>query len=249
MLQLFNTFSSKKEEFKSFEKNLVKIFICGPTLYDYTHLGHARIFLTYDLLCRLLHDNGYATDVLVNMTDINQNVFNKAKEKSDDYSTIARFYSSQFITDLALLNINSITRLAHVSDYVSSMEKEISKLVEQNIAYSANGNIYLDVSKVKDYGIMSKQSKEQLNLHRLDIGPHKKNQEDIMLWNCSEDLDSLGIVNLAKAFRGGTCKIQQWPLKTLDETMTYMEVQESFCIPITKHILHNTNCLQVVTTL
>src|SRR2546430_7213421 len=102
-------------------------------------------------------------------------------------STIARFYSSQFITDLALLNINSITRLAHVSDYVSSMEKEISKLVEQNIAYSANGNIYLDVSKVKDYGIMSKQSKEQLNLHRLDIGPHKKNQEDVMLWNCSED--------------------------------------------------------------
>jgi len=187
MLQLFNTFSLKKEEFKSFEKNLVKIFICGPTLYDYTHLGHARIFLTYDLLCRLLHDNGYATDILVNMTDINQNVFNKAKEKSDDYSTIARFYSSQFITDLALLNINSITRLAHVSDYVSSMEKEISKLVEQNIAYSANGNIYLDVSKVKDYGIMSKQSKEQLNLHRLDIGPHKKNQEDIMLWNCSED--------------------------------------------------------------
>src|SRR5207245_8985662 len=105
MLQLFNTFSSKKEEFKSFEKNLVKIFICGPTLYDYTHLGHARIFLTYDLLCRLLHDNGYATDVLVNMTDITQNVFHRTQEKADDHSTLERYNSSEFITDLALLNI------------------------------------------------------------------------------------------------------------------------------------------------
>jgi len=187
MLKLFNSFSSKKEDLEPFERSLVKIFICGPTLYDYTHLGHARIFLTYDLLCRFLRDNNYATDVLVNMTDINQNVFNKAKEKGDDYSVIARFYSSQFMLDLNLLNIKSISRLAHVSDYVSSMEKEISKLLEQKIAYSANGNIYLDVSTLKDYGALSKQSKEQLNLHRLDVGPNKKNQEDIMLWNCSED--------------------------------------------------------------
>ena len=187
MLKLFNSFSSKKEDFEPFERSLVKIFICGPTLYDYTHLGHARIFLIYDLLCRFLRENNYATDVLVNMTDINQNVFNKAKEKDDDYSVIARFYSSQFMLDLNLLNIKSISRLAHVSDYVSSMEKEISKLLEKKIAYSANGNIYLGVSTLQDYGALSKQSKEQLNLHRLDIGPNKKNQEDIMLWNCSED--------------------------------------------------------------
>jgi len=187
MLKLFNSFSSNKEDFEPFGRSLVKIFICGPTLYDYTHLGHARIFLTYDLLCRFLRENNYATDVLVNMTDINQNVFNKAKEKDDDYSVIARFYSSQFMLDLNLLNIKSISRLAHVSDYVSSMEKEISKLLEKKIAYSANGNIYLDVSTLKDYGALSKQSKEQLNLHRLDMGPNKKNQEDIMLWNCSED--------------------------------------------------------------
>ncbi len=187
MLKLFDSLSSKKEDFEPFEKNLVKIFICGPTLYDYTHIGHARIFLIYDLLCRLLHEDGYTTDVLVNMTDINQNVFKKAKENSEDYSTTARFYSSQFINDLHLLNINSINRFAHVSDFVTSMEEQISNLMEQNIAYSANGNIYLDTSKVKDYGTMSKQSKEQLNLHRLDIGPHKKSQEDIMLWNCSED--------------------------------------------------------------
>ena len=187
MLKLFNTFSLKKEDFEPFDKPYVKIFICGPTLYDYTHLGHARIFLTYDLLCRYLKSQGYTTDVLVNMTDINQNVFNKAIDQETNYVTLTQFYSAEFIKDLALLNITSITRLAHVSDYVKSIVKHISFLIEHKNAYSTNGNIYFDTSTAKDYGIISKQSRQQLNLHRLDIGPNKKNQEDFMLWNCSED--------------------------------------------------------------
>ena len=187
MLKLFNTFSLKKEDFEPFDKPTVKIFICGPTLYDYTHLGHARIFLIYDLLCRYLKSQGYTTDVLVNMTDINQNVFNKAIEQKTDYASLARFYASEFIKDLSLLNISSITRLAHVSDYVNNIVKHIAFLIEHKNAYSANGNIYFDTATVKDYGIISKQSRQQLNLHRMDIGPNKKNQEDFMLWNCSED--------------------------------------------------------------
>lgn len=187
MFKLFNSFSSKKEDFEPFQKEVVKIFICGPTLYDYTHLGHSRIFLTYDLLCRHLQDKGYNTDVLVNMTDINQNVFSKAKEEFTDSHAIAKLYASKFIEDLNLLNIKNINRLAYVSDYVWSIEKQISKLLEQKIAYFANGNIYLDTSLVPKYGMLSKQSREQLLLHRLDIGPNKKSQEDIMLWNCSDD--------------------------------------------------------------
>jgi len=187
MLKLFNTFSLKKEDFEPFDKSTVKIFICGPTLYDYTHLGHARIFLTYDLLCRYLKSQGYTPDVLVNMTDINQNVFNKAIEQETDYVTLTRFYSAEFIKDLVLLNISSITRLAHVSDYVRSIVKHIAFLIEHKNAYSAHGNIYFDTTTVKNYGIISKQSRQQLNLHRMDVGPNKKNQEDFMLWNCSED--------------------------------------------------------------
>jgi len=187
MLKIFNTFSLKKEDFEPFDAPDVKIFICGPTLYDYTHLGHARIFLTYDLLCRYLQAKGFRTDVLVNMTDINQNVFNKAIEQATNYRTLARFYSDQFIKDLRLLNITTITRLAHVSDYVKDIIQHITVLMKNKNAYSANGNIYFDTKTVNDYGIISKQSREQLNLHRMDIGPNKKNQEDIMLWNCSED--------------------------------------------------------------
>jgi len=187
MLKLFNSFSSDKEDFEPFDKPDVKIFICGPTLYDYTHLGHARIFLTYDILCRYLASQDYKTDVLVNMTDINQSVFNKALDQQTDYHTLTRFYSDEFIKDLNLLNIHTITRLAHVSDYVLNIVKHISYLMKNNHAYSANGNIYFDTQKSKDYGKISKQSSEQLKLHRLDIGPNKKNPEDFMLWNCSED--------------------------------------------------------------
>jgi cysteinyl-tRNA synthetase len=187
MLKIFNSFSLKKEDFEPFDKSHVKIFICGPTLYDYTHLGHARIFLTYDLLCRYLQARGFKTDMLVNMTDINQNVFNKATEQTVDYRTLTRFYSGQFIKDLELLNIITITRLAHVSDYVKKITEHIHFFMEHKNAYSANGNIYFDTQTVNDYGVISKQSRQQLNLHRLDIGPNKKNQEDIMLWNCSED--------------------------------------------------------------
>ncbi len=187
MLKIFNSFSLKKEDFEPFDKPHVKIFICGPTLYDYTHLGHARIFLTHDLLCRYLQAKGFTTDVLVNMTDINQNVFNKSIEQSTDYRTLTRFYSDQFIKDLELLNITTITRLAHVSDYVKSIIKHITVLMKNKNAYSANGNIYFDTKTVDNYGVISKQSRQQLNLHRMDIGPNKKNQGDIMLWNCSED--------------------------------------------------------------
>ena len=128
MLKLFNSFSLNKEDFEPFEKPNVKIFICGPTLYDYTHLGHARIFLTYDLLCRYLKNKGYKTDVLVNMTDINQSVFDRAIEQGTNFLTLTQFYSDEFIKDLGLLNISSITRLAHVSDYVNSIIKHISFL-------------------------------------------------------------------------------------------------------------------------
>lgn len=187
MLKLFNSFSSEKEDFEPFDKPDVKIFICGPTLYDYTHLGHARIFLVYDLLCRYLQSQYFKTDVLVNMTDINQSVFNKAIDQQTDYHTLTRFYSNEFIKDLDLLNIRTITRLAHVSDYVPIIVKHISYLIKNKNAYSANGNMYFDTQTVNDYGKISKQSRSQLKLHRLDIGPNKKNPEDFMLWNCSED--------------------------------------------------------------
>ena len=189
MLRLYNSFSLSKEDFVPFEKNLAKVFICGPTVYDYMHLGHARIFLTYDILSRFLNDQGIKTDVLVNITDINQQVFRKARENNTACKQVAEFYTNEFISDLSLLGIKSVSRIVYVSDYVPFIESEIKKLEEKQIAYYAHGNVYLDVSQVQNYGKLSQQTRDQIDMHRLDIGPGKRNPEDIMLWNCSEDFD------------------------------------------------------------
>ena len=116
-------------------------------------------FLTYDLLSRCLNDQGHGTDILVNITDINQNVFNRAKENSTTYKDVAKFYASAFLNDICSLNIHSINRLAFVSDYVSDIEKQVHTLIEKHVAYMAHGNVYLDISKVKDYGKISHQTK------------------------------------------------------------------------------------------
>lgn len=189
MICIFNSISLRKDSFKPLDENTARIFICGPTLYDFTHLGHARIFLTYDLMCRHLNQRGIPTDVLVNMTDINQNVFNKAALEGRDYREVAHFYANAFADDLSLLNIRSVSRLAYVSDFLESIKGHILKLLDDDFAYYANGNVYLDSSKLESYGNLSRQSQDQLLDHRLDIGPHKKNQTDIMLWNCSEEFD------------------------------------------------------------
>ncbi|MDE1843021.1 MAG: class I tRNA ligase family protein [Thaumarchaeota archaeon] len=189
MFRLYNSFSLSKEDFVPFQKNLARVFICGPTVYDYMHLGHARIFLTYDVLSRFLNDQGIKTDVLVNITDINQQVFRKAKENSATYKQVAEFYTNEFISDLSLLGIKSVSRVAYVSDYIPFIESEIKKLEKKELAYRAHGNVYLDVSQVRNYGKISQQTRDQINMHRLDIGPGKKNPEDIMLWNCTDDFD------------------------------------------------------------
>ena len=187
MLKLFDHISAQKKEFEPSERRKVKIFLCGPTLYDFTHLGHARIFLTYDLLSRHLQEKGLSTDVLVNMTDINQNVFSKAIEQKTHYLNLAKFYSEEFAKDLSLLNITTITRLARTSDYVNDMVENISSLMSHGNAYWVNGKIYFDTSKSSDFGILSKQSPRDLDLHRLDIGPNKKNHADFLLWNSWDD--------------------------------------------------------------
>ena len=187
MLKLFDHISKRKKNFQSSEHDRVKIFLCGPTLYDLTHIGHARIFLTYDLLARHLYEKGFLADVLVNMTDINQNVFNKTIEQKIDYHELTKFYSDEFVQDLFLMNIHTITRLARASDYVPNMVENISQLIDNGYAYSANGNVYFDTSKSNEFGYLSKQSQVDLDLHRLDIGPNKKNHSDFLLWNSSDD--------------------------------------------------------------
>ena len=173
-------------------KNVIRIFVCGPTLYDNFHIGHARVFVLVDLIIRLLESKSYIPHVIVNVTDIDP----KIKENNINLDIIFK----AFIDDLNNLEISDLI-YAKTSDYVKEAKNLTGMLIKRKLAYSINGNIYLDTSKFKKYGVLSHLSKSQLLDQRYDIDINKRNVTDIFLWNTS---DSYGIEFNDKILGDGT---------------------------------------------
>jgi cysteinyl-tRNA synthetase len=185
MLKIFDSLSMKKLKFRT-KTDQVKIFICGPTVYDYSHLGHARIFLFYDFVARYLRFKGWSPTIIVNITDIDPKISSKAKiEGISEHDLSSKFIEELFI-DLSLLGVDNSLNFARVSDYIDIARQLLSKLLEHKLAYSKNGNVYLNTAKVKSYGELSKMTRSELDNRRLDIAPGKYNSTDILLWNAAD---------------------------------------------------------------
>jgi cysteinyl-tRNA synthetase len=171
---------------------IVRIFVCGPTLDDNCHIGHARIFVLVNLISRLLRSRNYIPHVIVNITDIDPKLY------EDNINT--DFIFKNLIDDLNRLDICDLN-YARATDYVQESKYLIGKLVKAELAYSVNGNVYLDTSKFKSYGALSHLSKKELWNQRYDIDINKRNVTDIFLWNTS---DNYGIQYNDKNFGNGT---------------------------------------------
>lgn len=185
MLKIFDSLSMKKRHFRT-NTDHVKIFICGPTVYDYSHLGHARIFLFYDFVARYLLFKGWSPMIIVNITDIDPKISFKAKmEGVSEHDLSSRFIGELFI-DLSLLGVDNSLNFARVSDYIDTARQLVSKLLESKLAYSKNGNIYLNTANVKSYGELSRMTRSELDNRRFDIAPGKYNSTDILLWNAAD---------------------------------------------------------------
>ena len=174
------------------------MLICGPTVYDFSHLGHARILLFYDLVARYLILSGIRTTAILNITDIDPKLSFRAKEERSSAEDISNRFINELLIDIQSLGINTLS-IARTSQYVKTARKLILGLLNNKRAYFANGNVYLDTSSLLSYGKLSRMSKEDLVNRRLDISPGKKNPNDILLWNGSDDFgqkyydDFLGI--------------------------------------------------------
>jgi cysteinyl-tRNA synthetase len=175
-LKIFDTLTKGNISIKLWNKR-IRIFVCGPTLYDNCHIGHARLFVLVDLIVRILLSKNCIPHVIVNVTDIDPNI-NKNKINSD-------LLFDDFINDLNKLEINDLI-FAKTSDYVKEAKELIGKLIKRNLAYSVNGNVYLDTSKFNTYGALSHLSKKNLSNQRYDIDINKRNITDIFLWNTSD---------------------------------------------------------------
>jgi cysteinyl-tRNA synthetase len=184
-LRIFNTLSGLKEKATPSDGNL-RMLICGPTVYDFSHLGHERILLFYDLVAKYLMLSGKRATAILNITDIDPKISLRAKEERSSAADISNRFIKELMIDIQSLGINTLC-IARTSDYVETAKKLILELLSKKRAYFSNGNIYLDTSSLVSYGKLSQMSREDLVNSRVDIAPGKKNPNDILLWNGIDD--------------------------------------------------------------
>ena len=182
-MKLYNTMTNKIEEFKTIEENKVKMYVCGPTVYNYIHLGNARPIVVFDTLARYFRYKGMEVDFVQNFTDVDDKIINKAVEDGISASEISEKYIGHFFEDIAKLNILEDVKRPKVTENMAEIIEIIQKLIDNGFAYEKDGDVYFEVKKYKDYGKLSNQKIEELELGaRIDVSEIKKNPMDFALW-------------------------------------------------------------------
>ncbi|RSN70640.1 cysteine--tRNA ligase [Candidatus Korarchaeum cryptofilum] len=181
-LVVFNTLTRRFEPFEPLVGRRVFMFVCGPTVYDYSHLGHARTYVFYDTLARFLRKLGYSLFYLQNITDVDDKIVNRAAEEGRDPVELAREFESYYYEDMRALNITSVNLYARASDYLKEIFEQVETLIKLGKAYVTESGVYFDITTFPDYGKLSGQRPEELRVHRIEPDPTKRNPGDFALW-------------------------------------------------------------------
>ena len=182
-MKLYNTMTNKIEEFKTIEENKVKMYVCGPTVYNYIHLGNARPIVVFDTLARYFKYKGMEVDYVQNFTDVDDKNINKSIEEGISASEVSEKYIKCFFEDINRLNILDSVKRPKVTENMEEIIEIIQKLIDNGFAYEKDGDVYFEVKKYKDYGKLSNQKIEELELGaRIDVSEIKKNPMDFALW-------------------------------------------------------------------
>ena len=187
-MKLYNTMTNKIEEFKTIEENKVKMYVCGPTVYNYIHLGNARPIVVFDTLARYFKYKGMEVDYVQNFTDVDDKIINKSIEEGISASEVSEKYIKCFFEDINRLNILESVKRPKVTENMAEIIEIIQKLIDNGFAYEKDGDVYFEVKKYKDYGKLSNQKIEDLELGaRIDVSEIKKNPVDFALWKKKKD--------------------------------------------------------------
>jgi len=188
MLKLHNTLSRKKEVFKPRKDKKVNIFVCGPTTYDFSHIGHARTYIVFDTITKYLRQKGYDVFYLQNITDIDDKIIQRAKEKKVSPQKLAKDFEREYLKDMKTLKINSVTKYARATEHIKEIISQVKRLLEKGCAYKIEDGIYYDISKFTDYGKLSKRTILQAEdaVSRIDTAEGKRNKGDFCLWKISK---------------------------------------------------------------
>ena len=187
-MKLYNTMTNKIEEFKTIEENKVKMYVCGPTVYNYIHLGNARPIVVFDTLARYFEHKGMKVEFVQNFTDVDDKIINKSIEEGTSASEVSEKYIKYFFEDISKLNILDSVKRPKVTENMAEIIEIIQKLIDNGFAYEKDGDVYFEVKKYKDYGKLSNQKIEELELGaRIDVSDIKKNPVDFALWKKKKD--------------------------------------------------------------
>ncbi|MBT8358125.1 MAG: cysteine--tRNA ligase [Desulfobacterales bacterium] len=186
-IQIYNTLSRKKETFEPGEKGRVKMYVCGPTVYDSCHIGHARSVVVFDVIARYLRSQGYEVTYVRNFTDVDDKIINKAKELGIDSKKVAERYINEFYSDMDALNVQRATFEPRATEHINDIIDIAKKLISKDFAYQVNGDVYFAVELYPDYGKLSGRKLEEMEAGaRVDVDQRKRNPFDFAIWKSAK---------------------------------------------------------------
>lgn len=182
-MKIFNTYSRSLEEFKPLNAGRIRMFVCGPTVYDFIHVGNARTFIIFDSFAKYLEESGFEVFYLQNITDIDDKIINRAREIGIEPEELSDRFYREFRKDMTALRVDSISLYAKSTLYIKEIISQIEVLYRKGFAYDSDDGIYFSVKKFSDFGKLSGQDMSQIRHGvRIDLSESKKDPEDFVLW-------------------------------------------------------------------
>lgn len=183
-MKLFNTMTRAKEDFVPLHPGRVGMYVCGPTVYDFIHIGNARPLIVFDALRRYLEHKGLAVDFVQNITDIDDKLINRAKREDTTVAALATRFTGEYLTDLKSLGVRQATHTPKATEHIDDILALICKLEEKGLAYAVdNGDVYFDTQALEGYGKLSGQNTDDLEAGaRIEVGEIKRHPMDFALW-------------------------------------------------------------------
>ncbi len=186
-LIIYNTLSRKEEEFHPLSEKDTRLFVCGQTVYDDAHIGHAKVYINFSIVSRWLRHLNYPLRYVQNITDVDDKIIARAKERNMDPIELARHFESRFLEDMDAIHVKEdVDTYIRSHDYIDQIREQIQLLLDKGYAYPLEGDVYYDVSKFPDYTKLSGVKLEELERHRIEPKEGKKNVYDFALWKAAK---------------------------------------------------------------
>lgn len=186
-IKIYNTLTRQKETFKPLEENKVRMYVCGPTVYNYIHIGNARPAIVFDTVRRYFEYKGYEVNYVLNFTDVDDKIIEAANEQGKDVQQLTNYFIDAYLSDVSKLGVKEATHHPRVTETIDDIIRFVEGLIEKDYAYAVNGDVYFQPRAFEEYGKLSDQSVEELRSGaRIKIGELKKDPLDFVLWKSAK---------------------------------------------------------------